>query len=73
MELSREEQLAALGAALYLVGIEVEASREQLEKLYQRGVGLNEPETLSAYHQFNRLSWKFSQIEEHYLKMKGET
>ena len=71
MELSREEQLAALGAALYLVGIEVEASREQLEKLYQRGVGLNEPETLSAYHQFN--SWKFSQIEEHYLKMKGET
>ena len=31
MELSREEQLAALGAALYLVGIEVEASREQLE------------------------------------------
>ena len=73
MELSREEQLAALGAALYLVGIEVEASREQLEKLYQRDVGLNEPETLSAYHQFNRLSWKFSQIEEQYLKMKGET
>jgi len=70
MKLTKEEELLALGAALYLVGIEVEASRERLEELFARGVPLSAPETLSANDEFNRLSWKFTQLEERYLGLE---
>lgn len=68
MKLSKEEELLALGAALYLVGLEVEASRERLEELFDRGVPLSAPETLAQNQEFNRLSWKFTQIEERYIQ-----
>ena len=66
MRLSKEEELLALGAALYLVGLEVEASRAQLEALFDQGVPLSAPETLEAHAKFNALSWKFTQLEERY-------
>ena len=70
MKLSKEDELLALGAALYLVGLEVEASRERLEELFDRGVPLSAPETLAANGDFNRLSWKFTQLEEQYLLLE---
>jgi len=70
MKLSKEEELLALGAALYLVGIEVEASRERLEELFEQGVSLSAPETLAVNDEFNRLSWKFIQLEEQYIRLE---
>ena len=70
MKLSKEEELLALGAALYLVGLEVEACRGRLEELFDQGVPLSAPETLAANAEFNKLSWKFTRLEEEYLLLE---
>lgn len=72
MELSREEQLVALGSALYLVGIEVEASRERLEKLCGEGIGLSDPQVIEANAEFNRFAREFTRLEEQYLRLKDK-
>lgn len=73
MKLSKKEELLALGSALYLVGIEVEASRERLETLYEQGHSLCSKEILEETERFNRLSWRFTQLEERYLCLEKAT
>lgn len=72
MELSKNEELLALSAALYLLGIEVEASRGRLEDLLAGGSALSSPEVVAENNAFNRLSLEFSRLEERFLQLKGE-
>lgn len=68
MKLSEKEELLALGSALYLLGLEVEASRERLEVLFEQGHSLCSQEALHENSTFNRLSFKFAQLEEQYIR-----
>lgn len=70
MELKKEEELLALGAALYLVGIEVEASRERLEELFDQGHPLCSEEILAEQSAFDRLSRRFMELEERFLALE---
>lgn len=72
MKLSKKEEVIALSSALYLIGIEVEVSRERMEELYNQGIQLTDPETIKAKAEFDCLSWKFTQLEERYLQLKGK-
>lgn len=41
MELSNKEKIVAYGAAMYLLGIEIEAGREEIEHMVQQGFSLS--------------------------------
>lgn len=72
MKLSREEELLALGAALYLLGCEVEAGRERLTDLVEKGYSFASQEVEAEYTEFTRLSKKFKRLENRYLNLKDE-
>lgn len=69
MNLTKKEKLLALSSALHLVGIELEASRETLEGMHERGIPLNSAETVEASRTFSGLALRFIQLEEGYLKL----
>ncbi len=70
MNVSKEEELLALGSALYLVGLEVEASRSRLSQLLDNGLKLSSPELIEENKMFNRLSLEFCRLEERFLALK---
>lgn len=72
MKLSREEELLALGAALYLLGCEVEAGRERLADLVEKGYSYASQEVTSEYTEFTRLSEKFKRLENQYLNLRDQ-
>ena len=50
MKLTKQEELMALSSAIYLLGLEVEASRVRLEELLEGGLDLASPE-VRAYQE----------------------
>lgn len=70
MKLSKQEELIALAAALYLIGVEVEASRERLKELVEKGYDYASREVKNEYTEFTRLSEKFGRVEERYLYLQ---
>ena len=72
MELTKREKLLALALGLHLLGLEIEASRERLEGMFQRGTELSAEETVAESQAFSRLAKKFTQLEEQYLELAGQ-
>ena len=72
MNLSKQEELMALSSAIYLLGLEVEASRVRLEELLEGGSSLSSPEMQGENAAFNRLSMEFSRLEERFLRLEEE-
>ena len=72
MNISKEEELLALGSALYLLGLEVEASQSRLSQLFDNGLKLSSPEMMEENKTFNRLSLEFCRLEERFLALKKE-
>lgn len=72
MELTKKEELVALSSAMYLMGLEIEASRLKLEKLLEQGLTLSSQEILSEHAVFDRLSGEFSRLEQRFLRLEQE-
>lgn len=73
MKLSKDEELIALAAALYLIGVEVEASRGRLKELVEKDYSYTSQEVRDEYIEFTRLSEKFERIEEKYLQARKDS
>lgn len=73
MKLSKDEELIALAAALYLIGVEVEASRGRLKELVEKDYSYTSQEIRDEYIEFTRLSEKFERIEEKYLQARKDS
>lgn len=72
MELSKKEKLLAFGTGLYLLGLELDSCRAELEQLLEQGASLVSPEVRKKNEAFNQMSLQFTQMEEKYLKLKEE-
>lgn len=72
MGVPKKEKLLALGAAIYLLGLELEHSRETLGLLLEQGLSLTSWEIHNQNAAFNQLSLKFTKLEEQYLQLKEE-
>ena len=72
MELSKKEKLLAFGAGLYLLGLELNSCRAELEQLLEQGASLVSPEVRKKNEAFNQMSLQFTQMDEEYLKLKEE-
>lgn len=72
MNVTKEEELLALGAALYLLGLEVEASQSRLSRFFDNGLKLCSPEIMEENKTFNRLSLEFCRLEERFLALEKE-
>ena len=72
MELSKKEKLLAFGAGPYLLGLELNSCRAELEQLLEQGASLVSPEVRKKNEAFNQMSLQFTQMEEEYLKLKEE-
>lgn len=72
MWLSKEEELVAVASALYLVGLEVDATSETLMQLYESGISLSDPKMLKANTPYNRACLEFGRLEEHYIVLHAE-
>lgn len=74
MKLSKKEELLALGSALYLLGLEIEASRVKLEELAD-AAGEDTPaaeELAESMETYKRASDEFSRLEKRFLQLKKE-
>lgn len=72
MSVTKEEELLALGAALYLLGLEIEASQAKLSQFFDKGLKLCSTEIIDENKAFNRLSLEFCRLEERFLALKKE-
>ena len=72
MKLTKQEELMALSSAIYLLGLEVEASRVRLEELLEGGLDLASPEVRAENETFDRLSVEFTRLEERFLHLEKE-
>lgn len=72
MELTKKEELVALSSAMYLMGLEIEASRLKLEGFLEQGLTLSSQEILLENAVFNRLSGEFSRLEQRFLRLEQE-
>ena len=72
MKLTKREELVALSSAMYLLGLEVEASRARLEGLLEGGLSLASPEVRAENAAFDRLSTEFTRLEARFLQLEKE-
>ena len=70
MKLTKQEELMALSSAIYLLGLEVEASRVRLEELLEGGLDLASPEVRAENENFDRLSVECTRLEERFLHLE---
>lgn len=75
MNLSKKGELLALGSALYLVGLEVEAQKDKLWEISKRpanGVVPINQELLDTLDAYNQAKEKFKQLEKRFLELEKE-
>lgn len=76
MKLSKKEELLALGAALYLMGIEVEGNRAKLQKIVDQhqedGSAPDTQELLDGIDAFENAKHEFARLEKRFLKLRKE-
>lgn len=76
MKLSKKQELLALGSALYLIGLEVEANRSRLQAIADRYEGAETipvtQELVDGINAFEHANREFSRLEERYLKLFNE-
>lgn len=75
MNLSKKGELLALGSALYLVGLEVEAQKEKLWEMSEHPVNGKIPvtqELLDTLEAHERAKAEFSRLEKRFLELEKE-
>ena len=68
----KKDLLLRSAARLYSLGIEVEAAREQLRKLVEKGVPYDYPEMRKALEEFQGLDQQWKALEQEHLQLKAE-
>lgn len=74
MKLSKKQELLALGAALYLIGIEVEGNRSKLQEIVDRNKGKKSikitQELLDGIEDFENAKSEFARLEKRFLELR---
>ena len=68
----RKDLLLASAARLYSMGIELEAARERLRQLVERGVSYDSDEMKQAYRDFIDLEHQWRALERQHLELRDE-
>ena len=68
----KKDFLLRSAARLYSLGIEVEAAREQLRKLVEKGVPYDFPEMRKALEEFQDLDRQWKALEQEHLQLRAE-
>ena len=69
---ARKELLLMNAAKLYSLGLDVEAAREKLRQLVERGVSFSSKEMLAAYEEFTALDGHWRELEKQHLELRDE-
>lgn len=69
---ARKELLLMSAAKLYSLGLDVEAAREKLRQLVERGVSFSSEEMLQAYEEFTALDGQWRELEKQHLELRDE-
>ena len=69
---TRKELLLASAARLYSIGLELEAAREKLRELVERGVSYESEEMRQAYEEFTVLDEQWKNLENQHLELRDE-
>ena len=69
---NRKALLIASAARLYSLGIDLEAARERLRQLVERGVSYQSEEMRQAYQDFKELEQQWKALEEQHLALRDE-
>lgn len=67
---NRKDLLIASAARLYSMGIDLEAAREQLRQLVERGVSYDSDEMKQAYQDFKKLEQLWKELEQQHLELR---
>lgn len=68
---NEEDLLIASAARLYSRGIDLEAARDWLRQLVERGVPYNSDEMRRAVQDFKELEQQWKQLEREYLELRN--
>ena len=68
----RKELLLASAARLYSLGVDLEAARERLRELVERGVAYDSDEMRAAFADFSELEIQWKDLERQHLALRDE-
>lgn len=68
----KNELLIKSAARLYSLGVDLEAARERLRELVEKGVPYDSDEMLTAYHEFSELDRLWKSLEKQHLDLRDE-
>ena len=68
----RKELLLASAARLYSMGVDLEAARDKLKELVERGVPYDSDEMKLAYRDFKELEQQWKALEQQHLELRDE-
>jgi len=68
----RKDLLLASAARLYSLGVDLEAARERLRQLVERGVSYESSEMKKAYEEFAALDRQWKDLERQHLDLRDE-
>lgn len=69
---ARKRLLLLSATRLYSLGVDLEAAREKLRQLVERGVSYDSEEMLTAYREFTELDEKWKGLEKQHLELRDE-
>ena len=68
----RKELLLKSATRLYSLGVDLEAARERLRALVEKGVPYSSPEMAAAYKDFSELDRLWKSLEQQHLALQEE-
>ena len=68
----RKDLLLASAARLYSMGVDLEAARDKLKELVERGVPYDSDEMKLAYRDFKELEQQWKALEQQHLELRDE-
>ena len=68
----RKDLLLASAARLYSMGVDLEAARERLRQLVERGVSYDSDEMKQACKYFKELDRQWKALEQQHLELRDE-
>ena len=68
----RKDLLLASAARLYSMGVDLEAARDKLKELVERGVPYDSDEMKRAYRDFKELEQQWKALEQQHLELRDE-
>ena len=69
---NEKDLLIASAARLYSMGIDLEAARNRLRQLVERGVPYNADEMKQAVQDFKELDRQWKELEKQHLELRNE-